>query len=76
MMQNAPQKNSTNSQDSFRQKSRASKAAEIDRCQAEQAEIESRWAKQPQEVGAMIGWLDWEAEKHLIRAEQAVNQMR
>lgn len=50
--------------------------SDIDRCLSEQVEIESKWQTEKFKLGAMIGWLDWEAEKNLIRAEQAANQMR
>jgi hypothetical protein len=42
--------------------------SEIDRCEAEQREIESR--EHPQGWLAAMGWADWEAEKRLIEAEK------
>ena len=44
--------------------------APLARRNAEQASIEAYWAAGGIDVGAIIGWLDWEAEKWWIEREQ------
>jgi hypothetical protein len=46
----------------------------ITHCRAQQQAIEEYWAGEPddaegQRIGAMIGWLDWEAEARILREE-------
>jgi hypothetical protein len=42
---------------------------ELERCEAEQREIENRTDDAPLWLKA-LGWADWEAEKRLIEAEK------
>jgi hypothetical protein len=74
-MQNGPKKNLHGLAVPFNPRSGELKAA-LERCRAEQAEIEARGPEAPHGWLAALGWADWEAEKHLIEAEQAANQMR
>jgi hypothetical protein len=46
----------------------------IDHCRRQQQAIEEYWAGEPDDaesnrLGAMIGWLDWEAESRILREE-------
>ena len=44
--------------------------SDLERCEAEQRHIERRTDDAPGWLKA-LGWIDWEVEKGLIRAEQA-----
>jgi hypothetical protein len=53
----------------------------IGHCRRQQQAIEKYWAGEPndaesQRLGAMIGWLDWEAEARILREDQCDSEPR